>query len=304
MLAGGVPGSFFLARWDGATWSVPGPGINSTVWGMADLPNGDLVVVGTFSTVGGVNAVGIARWDGVAWSAYGSGLPGNHPSTPGHAYCVTVLPGGELIAGGAFTAAGGVAANRVARWNGAAWSALGSGTDNDVLALTRLANDYVIVGGNFTTANGEPSPYLATLATTCAATAVEVATACVGPAGPMTLTADGLPWAGSTLQSTCTGFAPGSFGAMVLGLGQLNPPVPMQVLHPTGLPNCDLLAPQHAVALALPAGGRATYPWAIPSSATFAGLMVTQQFVQIELSGGSMTSLSSSNSLSLVLGVF
>jgi len=35
--------------------------------------------------------------------------------------------GPALYAGGNFTIAGGVAANRVAKWNGSSWSSLGSG---------------------------------------------------------------------------------------------------------------------------------------------------------------------------------
>ena len=33
----------------------------------------------------------------------------------------------ELIAGGLFTAAGGVSANKIARWNGTTWAPLGAG---------------------------------------------------------------------------------------------------------------------------------------------------------------------------------
>ena len=34
--------------------------------------------------------------------------------------------GNDLYAGGAFTRIGGINANRIAKWNGAAWSALGT----------------------------------------------------------------------------------------------------------------------------------------------------------------------------------
>ena len=37
------------------------------------------------------------------------------------------VSGTDLYAGGYFTTAGGVAANYIAKWNGSAWSALGSG---------------------------------------------------------------------------------------------------------------------------------------------------------------------------------
>src|SRR5258705_34815 len=44
--------------------------------------------------------------------------------------------GPALYVGGFFTTAGGVAANYVAKWNGSSWSALGSGMNGSVYALT------------------------------------------------------------------------------------------------------------------------------------------------------------------------
>ena len=44
-------------------------------------------------------------------------------------------PDGTLVAGGEFLSAGGIGAARIAIWNGTAWSALGSGLDEEVRAL-------------------------------------------------------------------------------------------------------------------------------------------------------------------------
>jgi hypothetical protein len=61
----------------------------------------------------------------------------------------------ELIAGGMFTTAGGVSANRIAKWNGTTWAPLGNGigggSDPRVNALT-VYNNELVVGGLFTTA--------------------------------------------------------------------------------------------------------------------------------------------------------
>jgi hypothetical protein len=46
-----------------------------------------------------------------------------------------------LYAGGIFTTAGGAAANRIARWDGASWSPLGSGANDAVEALTVVFDD-------------------------------------------------------------------------------------------------------------------------------------------------------------------
>jgi hypothetical protein len=62
-------------------------------------------------------------------------------------YALAVLPNGDLVAGGDFTTAGGVAANSIARWNGSSWSALGSGTDGTVLSLAVLPSGDLAVGG-------------------------------------------------------------------------------------------------------------------------------------------------------------
>ena len=46
--------------------------------------------------------------------------------TAASSYALAVS-GTDLYAGGYFTTAGGVPANCIAKWNGSAWSALGSG---------------------------------------------------------------------------------------------------------------------------------------------------------------------------------
>jgi hypothetical protein len=72
--------------------------------------------------------------------------------------------GPALYAGGGFTSAGGVVANRIARWNGAGWSALGNGVNDDVLALA-VHDDgggpALLAGGLFTTAGGLAANHIA-----------------------------------------------------------------------------------------------------------------------------------------------
>jgi hypothetical protein len=64
---------------------------------------------------------------------------------------------GNLYIGGNFTAAGGVAANYVAKWDGSKWSALGSGLtgsySSSVTALAVSGND-LYAAGSFTNAGG------------------------------------------------------------------------------------------------------------------------------------------------------
>jgi len=63
-----------------------------------------------------------------------------------------------LHAGGAFTTAGGNAANYIARWDGAAWSGLSSGLNNRACALAVFddgGGNALFVGGWFTSAGGQ-----------------------------------------------------------------------------------------------------------------------------------------------------
>jgi len=94
------------------------------------------------------------------WSPLGSGMGGYMPFV----YTLTIY-NGALIAGGDFTTAGGVNANCIAQWNGSTWSPLGSGLGNGgypatVTTLT-VFNDDLIVGGNFSTAGGVSTYYIA-----------------------------------------------------------------------------------------------------------------------------------------------
>ncbi len=68
--------------------------------------------------------------------------------------------GSALFAGGAFTTAGGGSANRIAKWNGSNWSALGNGVDGSFVFVSALTDfddgggNALYVGGNFTSAGG------------------------------------------------------------------------------------------------------------------------------------------------------
>jgi hypothetical protein len=63
------------------------------------------------------------------------------------------VSGTDLYAGGAFTNAGGVAANYIAKWNGSVWSPLGTGMNNQVRALAANGTN-LYAGGFFTSAGG------------------------------------------------------------------------------------------------------------------------------------------------------
>ena len=153
--AGGVTANR-IARWDGTTssWHALGSGTDGAVLALALGPDGSLYAGGDFTTAGSVTANNVARWDGAAWRSLGSGVSDcdwNGCSVS----ALAVGPDGSLYAGGRFTAAGGVAASNVARWDGAAWRSLGSGITNkdhyndSISALVVGPDGSLYVGGDF-----------------------------------------------------------------------------------------------------------------------------------------------------------
>ena len=64
------------------------------------------------------------------------------------------LNGNEVYVGGDFTSIGGVNANRIARWDGHRWTALGSGLDDGIVQAIAVSGSDLYVGGTFTTAGG------------------------------------------------------------------------------------------------------------------------------------------------------
>ena len=90
----------------------------------------------------------------MAWSAFGSGAAGD-------LFAVTETKNGDLVVGGQFQGIGGVAANNIARWNGATWAPLGSGLNFDVASLLALPQGDLLAGGWFTAAGGSPANRLA-----------------------------------------------------------------------------------------------------------------------------------------------
>lgn len=67
--------------------------------------------------------------------------------------------GFDVIVAGQFTTAGGAPANRIAKWNGSAWSAFGSGVDGivDVLWVDPRAGGYDIYVGGWFLERGRPA---------------------------------------------------------------------------------------------------------------------------------------------------
>ncbi len=153
-----------IARWDGRNWSPLGAGLDGWVLALAVFDDGSgpaLYAAGSFANAGGEPAEGIARWDGRAWSSVGGGADDVVRT-------MTVVDdwhgfGPSLFAGGSFASIGGTSASRVARWDGAAWSACGDGTVDEVYAsaVVEIAGEqWLYIGGALVSTGGEPARHI------------------------------------------------------------------------------------------------------------------------------------------------
>ncbi len=154
--AGGVVAKR-IARWDGAKWHALGA-FPSTGRITSAIPyHKGLLVGGTFSFTSNPATWNVARWDGSSWLSIG-GIQGTTGSTD----VGPILDDnqGSVYFAGNFSTAGGVNANRIARWDGQSWFALGAGVDGPIACMVWYHNE-LIVGGSFTTAGGLDAPNLA-----------------------------------------------------------------------------------------------------------------------------------------------
>jgi hypothetical protein len=167
-LAGGINANR-IARYNLNTqaWSALPIFISSggapVVYSMVILPDGDLLVAGSFATSAGAGASNMARYrPGTnTWSAV--------PQSPNaRVNALLLLPSGEVVVGGNFSSAGGITTGRIARFNPItnAWSAidLGISTQNPstvVNSLALLSNGEVAVMGTFTSTGPAPAVNMA-----------------------------------------------------------------------------------------------------------------------------------------------
>lgn len=111
----------------------------------------DIGVQGVYSESGLVDPIYSPNYDipfTITWENVGG-----TGTTDGLILAIAVDASGNVYAGGNFLTIVGISANRIAKWNGSNWSALGSGLDGEVGAITIIGND-VYAAGSFNTAGG------------------------------------------------------------------------------------------------------------------------------------------------------
>lgn len=163
--AAGGTSAMNLARWDGTAWTALADGVTDfdIAYVSALVIKGhELFAGGFFTNAGGMAVSSIAVWDGLAWFDVGGGV--DDLDYPPQVSALAIF-GNDLYAGGAFSSAGSVTAKNIAKWNGTAWSALGTGLgryfgDLPVTAMV-ISGTRLIVGGRFVSAGGSNANNLA-----------------------------------------------------------------------------------------------------------------------------------------------
>lgn len=120
---------------------------NDQVYAICVGPDGSVYFGGAFTNADGIaNADGIVKYNPVAntFSALGTGV-----AAGGTVEALAIDALGNLYAGGTFTGMGGVAnTSRIAKWDGANWTALGTGgLDSDVRQILVQGTKIWAVGG-------------------------------------------------------------------------------------------------------------------------------------------------------------
>lgn len=189
-----------LTSWDGSSWvdadqGISGPSVNDVESSSGRFYAASGLVLDSGATVGAIYRLIGSSWTVVASSLGGAPLSSveklaDHGGTlyaivsVGSSFSVVRLAGTTLVsvgeadngaitdiasdgtrlyAVGTFAGLGGVAATRVAAWDGSAWHPLGSGIAGGQ-AFPKVVLPFdgsIYVGGDFTTAGGKDSPYIA-----------------------------------------------------------------------------------------------------------------------------------------------
>lgn len=175
-LPGAVSTGF--ARWNGSSWTSEPGAANPVAIGISVMRDFDggagpaLYAGGGFTSIGGVPVNALARFDGSVWSPLGSGLTACSSGTEVHAMLVhDDGSGSALYVAGRFSAAGGMPASNIARYDGTAWSDVGGGLGGGGAcfnggAFALAVHDdgsgpQLYAGGEFTQAGSQPAARIA-----------------------------------------------------------------------------------------------------------------------------------------------
>ncbi len=125
-----------IAVWNGSAWSALAGGIDDDVneaqINALAVNGAKLYVGGQFDLADGNYVTNIALWNGTAWSGLNNGInynPIDTNDTTTASVNALAYNGTNLYVGGTFNLAGTKTVTNIAKWNGSAWSTVGSGLD-------------------------------------------------------------------------------------------------------------------------------------------------------------------------------
>jgi hypothetical protein len=141
--------------WDrsSSTWNTFGGGFNGPVSAIAvDQKNNRIYAGGSFTLTGGQANIALWNQSQSQWDPLGAGLNGTVRS-------LVIDSMGVLYAGGDFIMSGTTTLNRIARWDGVAWTRIGSdatqiGANAWVGALAVDSKNNLYAGGEFSNVDG------------------------------------------------------------------------------------------------------------------------------------------------------
>lgn len=146
---GSAPNKHTTLQFDGTTWSYFGTPLSTlSSEEVRDLEvfNGQLYACGRISNTG---FAGIARWDtnGQFWDSVGDGITTTAANIRAERMAVGDADGNgtpELYVSGTFNNAGGVSANRLAKWDGTTWSNVPGFTNTSTAVQANIGGPTVL----------------------------------------------------------------------------------------------------------------------------------------------------------------
>ena len=145
-----------------STFKYPDNVIRGQVLQIAQQADGKIIIGGTFVTVDGRTSSRIARLnlDGTLDTSFNVGSGANIGISD-----IVLQPDGKILIGGSFTAYNGTSRNHFARLNSNGLLDttfdVGTGANNIVYDILQQADGKILIGGNFTSYNGNPANKLA-----------------------------------------------------------------------------------------------------------------------------------------------
>lgn len=146
---------------EGRWLTMGGDVLNGSVHALMDDASGNLYAGGAFTHAGTRAVNRVAMWNGCTWTNMGAGVQGFAET---YVLALARDPWGNLFAGGSFTSAGGVAARNIGKWDGGAWTNVGSGLTGAYSYAWTLVTDpqgNLYAGGSFTHAGGVAANHIA-----------------------------------------------------------------------------------------------------------------------------------------------